>query len=92
MILRSPEWLQEFKENLVDDEIPVQGDSHASSFHEVSSEPTLKRREDLGKHNVHTHFPKDRNYEICKRTKITRAPMQKDAMAKPHLEPQILVT
>ena len=26
-----PEWLQEFRENLVDDEIPLQGGSHASS-------------------------------------------------------------
>ena len=52
-----PEWLQEFRENLVDDEIPLQGGSHASSSHEVSLEPTTKRREDLGKHNVHTHFP-----------------------------------
>ena len=25
-----PEWLQEFRENLVDDEIPLQGGSHAS--------------------------------------------------------------
>ena len=31
-----PEWLPEFREILVDDEIPVQGDSHASSSHEVS--------------------------------------------------------
>ena len=72
-----PEWLQEFRENLVDDESPVHGDSHASSSHEVSLEPTTKRREDLGKHNVHTHFPKDRNCEICKRTKITRAPCRR---------------
>ena len=72
-----PEWLQEFRENLVDDEIPLQGGSHASSSHEVSSEPTAKRREDLGKHNVHTHFRKDRNCEICKRTKITRAPCRR---------------
>ena len=43
-----PEWLQEFRENLVDDEIPLQGGSHASSSHEVSVEPTTKRREDLG--------------------------------------------
>ena len=35
-----PEWLQEFREILVDDEIPVHGDSHASSSHEVSLEPT----------------------------------------------------
>ena len=72
-----PEWLQEFRENLVDDEIPLQGGSHASSSHEASLEPTTKRREDLGKHNVHTHFPKDRNCEICKRTKITRAPCRR---------------
>ena len=72
-----PEWLQEFRENLVDDEIPLQGGSHASSSHEVSLESTTKRREDLGKHNVHTHFPKDRNCEICKRTKITRAPCRR---------------
>ena len=46
------EWLQEFRENLVDDEIPLQGGSHASSSFEVSLEPTTKRREDLGKHSV----------------------------------------
>ena len=43
-----PEWLQEFRENLVDDEIPIQGSSHASSSHEASLEPIEKRREDLG--------------------------------------------
>ena len=34
-----PEWLQEFRETLVDDEIPLQGGSHASSSHEGSLEP-----------------------------------------------------
>ena len=72
-----PEWLQEFRENVVDDEIPLQGGSHACSSHEASLEPITKRREDLGKHNVHTHFRKDRNCEICKRTKITRAPCRR---------------
>ena len=80
-----PEWLQEFRENLVDDEIPEHGDSHASSSDEASLEPIFKRREDLCKHSVYTHFPKDRNCEICKRTKNYKGPMQKDAMAKPHL-------
>ena len=37
-----PEWLQEFREILVDDEIPLQGGSHASSSHEVSLEPDYK--------------------------------------------------
>ena len=63
-----PEWLEEFREDLVDDEIPLQGCSHASSSHDASLEPTTKRREDLGKHSVYTHFPQDQNW-----TKITRA-------------------
>ena len=71
-----PEWLQEFRGNLVDDEIPLQGGSHASSSHEASLEPATKRRDDLGKHSVYTHFPKDRNCD-CKRTKITRAPCRR---------------
>ena len=61
----------------MDDEIPAHGDSHASSSHEASLEPIFKRREDLGKHSVYTHFPEDRNCEICKRTKITRAPCRR---------------
>ena len=72
-----PEWLQEFREILVDDEVPERRDSHASSSHEVSLEPTFKRREDSGKHSVKTHFPKDRNCEICQRTKVTRAPCRR---------------
>ena len=52
-------------------------EAHASSSHEVSLEPTTKRREDLGKHSVYTHFPKDRNCEICKRTRITMAPCRR---------------
>ena len=72
-----PEWLQEFRENLEDNESPLQGGSHASSSHEASLEPNTKRREDLDKHNVHTHFPQDRNCEICKRTKITRDPCRR---------------
>ena len=86
-----PEWLQEFRENLVDDEIPVQGGSHASSSHEASLEPTIKRREDLGKHSVCTHSLKT---EIAK--SVSGPKLQglraEDAMAKPYLEVSILVT
>ena len=75
----------------MDDEIPLQGGSHASSSHEVSLEPTTKRREDLGKHSV---------ILISLKTEIARSvngpklqgPHAEDAMAKPYLEPQILVT
>ena len=72
-----PEWLQEFRESLVGDEVPEHRDSHASSSHEVSLKPTSKKRADLGKHSVYTHFPRDRNCEICQRTKITRAPCRR---------------
>ena len=80
------EW-QEFKENLVDDEIPLQGGSHASSSHEASLEPTFKRREDFGKH-------------ISLKTEIARSASgpklqglrAEDARAKPYLELTILVT
>ena len=71
----TPEWLQEFRENLVDERVPEHRDSHASSSHEPSKEPV--RSVDLGKHSVETHFPKDRNCEICQRTKIYKGPVQK---------------
>ena len=35
------------------------------------------RSADLGKQSVETHFPKDRNCEMCQRTKITRAPCRR---------------
>ena len=71
------EWLRKFREILVDDEVPEHRDSHASSSHEVSLEPTIKRREDLCKHSVYTHFTKDRNGEVCRRTKSRRAPCRR---------------
>ena len=43
----------------MDDEVPECGDSHVSSCHELSLESTFKRRKDLDKHSVYTHFPKD---------------------------------
>ena len=48
-------WLQEFRENLVDDRVPEHRDSHAGSSHEPSLE--TMRSADLGKHSIYTHFP-----------------------------------
>ena len=42
-----PEWLQEFRENLVGDRVPERRDSHANSSHGLSSEPTPARSVDL---------------------------------------------
>ena len=61
----------------MDDRVPERRDSHASYFHEPSLEPMPTRSAALGKHSVYTHFPKDRNCEICQRTKITRAPCRR---------------
>ena len=84
-----PEWLQEFRGNLVDDEVPERRDSHASSSHEVSLEPTFKRREDLGKHSV-----SNSKAEIARfvRGPKLQGPRADDAMAKPYLVQKILVT
>ena len=61
----------------MDDRVPEHRDSHASSPHEVSLEPTPARSADLGKHSVDTHVPNDRNCQICQRTRITRAPCRR---------------
>ena len=61
----------------MDDSVPEHRDSHASSSHELSLEPTSTRSEDLGKHIVYTHFPNDRNCEICQRSKITSFPCRR---------------
>ena len=75
----------------MDDEIALQGGSHASSSHEASLESTAKRREDLGKHSVYTHFPKTEIARSVKGPKL-QGPHAEDAMTKPYLDPQILVT
>ena len=79
-----PEWLQEFSENLVDDEIPLQGGSHASSSHEASLEPTTKRREDLGKQCFVLISPNTEISTSVKRPKL-QGPRADNAMAEPYL-------
>ena len=51
------EWPQEFIEHLVDDRVPEHRDSHASSSHQLSLEPTPARSADLGKHSVWYSLP-----------------------------------
>ena len=61
----------------MDDRVPEQRDTHVNASHELSSEPKPAGSADLGKHSVKTHFPKDRDCEICQRTKITKAPCRR---------------
>ena len=62
--------LQEFRHGLVDETVPEHRDASSSS-HELPLEPRAKVVS--GKHRIFTHFPKDRNGDICLRTTITRA-------------------
>ena len=65
------QWLLEFTDNLEDTEAPALG----HTFHDSDSErPTEVASM---KHSIHTHFRQDRNCEVCKRTKMTRAPCRK---------------
>ena len=76
-----PEWLQVFRENIVDDRVPEDRDSHASFSHGSSSEPTPARSLDLGKHSVYSlperpklrNLPEDQNH---------KGPMQKTPLAE----------
>ena len=61
----------------MDDRVPERRDSHASSSHEPSLEPTPPRSVESGKHSVFIHFPKERKCEICQRTKNYKSPVQK---------------
>ena len=46
-------------------------------FSWLSLEPQPARSADLGEHSVYTHFPEDRNCEICQRTHNHKGPVQK---------------
>ena len=59
----------------MDERVTERRDSHASSSRETSLEP--QRRMVPGNHSIYTHFPKHRNCEICRRTKIIRSPWRK---------------
>ena len=76
-----PERLQEFKDNLVDESVPENRDASSSS-HELPSDP--RAQVVSGKHSIFTHFPKDRNCDICLRTKITRASCRRRTGAAIH--------
>ena len=82
-----PEWLQEFRENLVDESTseelrrnPMQRSAGtSSSSHEPPMEPRAYVEPSSGKHSVFTHFPKDPNCEMCLKTKITEASCRRRA-------------
>ena len=83
-----PDWVQEFRENLVDESTSTEpwrkprarksGSQDTSrSSHELPMEP--RATVEPGSHSVYTHFPKDPNCDICLKTKITRASCRRRA-------------
>ena len=63
------EWLEEFTDNLVDTELHAPAHISQDSDSERLTKVVLNSR----KHSIYTHFPKDRNCDVCLRTKMKRA-------------------
>ena len=66
----------------MDERVPAYRDAPASSSREAASEPRGKVVS--GKHSIKTHFPKDRNCDICIRTR-KQGFLAEDALAEPYL-------
>ena len=66
-----PESFEEFTENLEDEEVPTLANTSHDSDSERPTTVAARQR------SIHTHVPKDKHCEVCKRTKITRAPCRK---------------
>ena len=86
-----PEWLQEFREILVD-EVPERRDSHASSSHKVSLEPTYKRDVRIWVSTVFILISLKTEIARSVRGPKLQGPRAEDAMAEPCLVQKILVT
>ena len=63
-----PFWLEDFKDDLVDAELPAPAHSSRETDLGHPVEVVTKSR----KHSIETHFPKDRNCDVCWRTKIAK--------------------
>ena len=63
-----PECLEEFTDNLEDAELHAPAHISQDSDSECHTKVVSK----LWKHNIYIHFPRDRNCEVCLRTKLTR--------------------
>ena len=63
-----PCWLEDFKDNLVNEDWPAPAHNSRESDTESLVEVVTNSR----KHSIYTHFPKDRNCLVCFRTKITK--------------------
>ena len=67
------EWSEPFKDNPEDTETCAP----AQVCQDSDSERATKVAQRLGKHNIFTHLPKCRDWDVCLRTKITTAPCRR---------------
>ena len=65
--------MKEFTENLEIAEMPAAANISLDSDSERPTKVASKSKKD----SIYTHFPKDRNCEVCLRTKMTRAPCRR---------------
>ena len=83
-----PEWSEEFTENLEDTEVPAPRHiSEDSDSQHLTKVVTTSR-----KSSIKTHFPKDRNCDVCLRTPKNKRLLAEDALAKLHFVQKSLVT
>ena len=95
-----PDWLQDFRENLVDESSPTKSRGNpapkdrdtATSSHELPKESRAKVEPGSRKHSVYTHFPKDPNCDICLKTKKKRGLLAEDLLVQSCPERKNLVT
>ena len=64
-----PFWSKDFTDNLIPAEVRAPAHISQDSDSEHSTRVATKSR----KHSIFTHFPKDRNCDVCLRTQITKA-------------------
>ena len=64
-----PDWIKDFKENLKETELHASARSSPESDLEYPTTVAKKSR----KHSIFTHFPKDRDCDVCLGTKVTEA-------------------
>ena len=77
-----PEWLEEFRENLVHTELPASAHSSRTSYESCNE---IKDAQFL------YSLPKNRNCDVCVRTKMTRL-LAQDALAKLYFVQKNMVT
>ena len=74
-----PFWLVHFTENLEPTEVHAPAHIYQDSDSEHPTKVVTKSR----KHSIYNHFPKDRNCDVCLRTKMTKSSCRRRTVEAP---------